>query len=75
MSGLETTYYVIAIVFMVVMLGLVTALVAAIIVIRNKFIALEKSVQDKFHNVTNNVNKVVEVAQAVRDVARAVKGK
>lgn len=73
MSGLETTYYIVAIVFMSVMLVLVAALVTAIIVIRNKIVSLEKAVQDKLHFVTNNVGKVVEFANTVREVARAIK--
>lgn len=75
MTGLETTFYITAIIFMSVMLILITALVTVIVVIRNKIVALEKSVQDKLHSVTMNVNKAVEVVEAVRDVARAVKGR
>lgn len=75
MSGLETTYYITAIVFMSVMMILIAALVTAIIVIRNKIIAMEKLAQDKFKKAASDVNKVVEVARAVGEVARAVKNR
>ncbi len=52
-----------------VLIGIVTAL----LVIRNKVVNLEKAVQEKVRGVTQNIEKVVEVASAVRDVARAVK--
>lgn len=73
MSGLETTFYIVAIIFMSIMLVLIAALVTSIVVIRNKIVSLEKAVQDKIHIVTNNVGKVVEIANAVREFAKNVK--
>lgn len=73
MSGLESTYYIVAIVFMSVMMILIAALVTAMIVIRNKIVELEKLARDKFERATTGVNKVVEVARAVGDVAKAVR--
>lgn len=73
MSGLETTYYIVGIVFMAVSLAVLIGIVTALFVIRNKVVALEKTVQEKVRNVTHNVDKVVEVANAVREVAKAVR--
>lgn len=73
MTGLETTYYIVGIVFMVVSLVVLIGIVTALLVIRNKIVALEKTVQDKLHFVTNNIGKVVEFASTVREVARTIK--
>jgi hypothetical protein len=73
MTGLETTYYIVGIVFMVAALMVLLGIVTALFVIRNKVVTLEKTVQEKVHGVTQNVEKVVEIANAVREVARAVK--
>lgn len=75
MSGLETTYYIIAIIVMSLALLLLIALVVAVVVIRNKIVAIEKTVQEKLSFVTNTANRAAEIVDAAKDVARAVKGK
>lgn len=73
MSGLEQSFYIIGIVFMAVSLVLIFSLVTAVIVIRNKVVSLEKTVEEKLHTAAKVPNKVVEIANAVREVAKAVK--
>ncbi|PID30311.1 hypothetical protein CSA80_02700 [Candidatus Saccharibacteria bacterium] len=72
MSGLEQTYYIIAIICMSLGLLLLGAIVAAIIIIRNKVIDLERMIKEKFHTAVNAADKAVEIAGAVRSVADAV---
>ncbi len=52
---------------------LLVTVVTAVIVIRNKVVALEKTLEERFQQVSKPVNKVVEIANAVREVAKAVK--
>lgn len=73
MDGLEQAFYIIAIIFMSISLLLIISIVTAVIVIRNKVIALEKLIQAKLDAATRVPNKVVEIANAVKEVARAVK--
>ncbi len=71
MSGLEQSFYIIGIVFMSVMLILIAFMVVALIVIRNKVVAIEKTVQDKLQTATKVPTKMVEIANAVRELANA----
>lgn len=73
MTGLEQSFYIIGIVFMSVMLILVATLVTAVLVVRNKVVSLEKTVEEKLNHAAKPMNKVVEIANAVREVARAAK--
>ena len=73
MTGLETTYYIYAIIFMSIMLLLLITIVVAILVIRNKVIKLEKTIEEKLDSAVRPLSKVVEIANAVQSVARAVK--
>lgn len=74
MSGLEQTYYIMAIVVMSFMLILLIALVTTVVVIRNKIVSLENMVKEKIHMVSDTAAKAVEIVGAVGEVARAVKG-
>ncbi len=58
---------------MAVSLLLIATIVTALIVIRNKVVALEKTVQEKLAHAAKPLNKVVEIANAVREVAKAAK--
>ena len=73
MSGLEQSFYIIGIVFMAVMLILIASIVTALVVIRNKIVSLEKTVADKLLSAAKPINKVVEIANAVREVAKAAR--
>jgi|JI10StandDraft_1071094.scaffolds.fasta_scaffold249626_2 cell division protein FtsL len=73
MSGLEQSFYIVGIIFMSVSLILIASLVTAVIVIRNKVVSLEKTVEEKLQSATRVPNKVVELANAVKEVAKAVK--
>lgn len=73
MSGLETSFYIVGLIFMSVLLVLIAFMVAALIVIRNKVVALEKTVHEKLHSAAKLPNMMVEIANAVREVAKATK--
>ena len=71
MTGLEQSFYIIGIVFMSVMLILITFMVVALIVIRNKVVAIEKTVEEKLQTASKVPSKVVEIANAMRELANA----
>jgi hypothetical protein len=73
MPGLETAFYIFGIVFMGLSLLILVALAVAVLIIRSKVIRLEKTFQDKMASLTQGVGKVVEVAKAVHEVAKAAK--
>ena len=73
MSGLEQAFYIIGIIFMSVSLVLIATLVTTGFVIRNKVVSLEKTVEEKLQTAARVPNKVVELANAVKEVAKAVK--
>ena len=75
MSGLETTYYIIAIVVMSLMLMLLVAIVVAIVVIRNKIVSLEKMIQEKLSFFTNAAHRATDIVDAAKDVAQAFRHK
>lgn len=76
---LQTTFYILGIIFMAVMLILLIALVIAVFVIRGKIVAIEKQIQDKIDQVANIADRGTEIAaavgaKAVETAAHAVKG-
>lgn len=73
MSGLEQSFYIVGIVFMSISLILIFSLVTAVVVIRNKVVSLEKTVEEKLQTAARVPNRVVELANAVKEVAKAVK--
>ena len=72
MSGLETSFYIVSIVFMSIMLMLVITVVVALVVIRNKVVALEKTVAEKLHTTMALPEKVIEIATAVKKLTKSI---
>jgi hypothetical protein len=70
MSGLETAFYIIGIVFMSLMLILMLVTVIAVAVIRAKVVALHKHIEDKFALVHDIAEKGAAVADTVRKISR-----
>ena len=62
---LENTFYILAIIVMVISLILLIALVIAVFVIRNKVITIEKQIQDKIDEITNFAGRGGEIVAAV----------
>ena len=73
MTGLETSFYIVSIVFMSIMLILITTVVVALVVIRNKVVSLEKTVVEKLHTAIALPEKIIEIASAVKELTRAIK--
>ncbi len=48
-------------------------LLASVLVIRNKIVRLEHTVEERLVQAAKPVNKMVEIAQAVKEVAKSVK--
>jgi len=73
MTGLEQSYYIIAIVFMSVMLLLIAYLVIATLVIRNKVVSLERTVEDKLHAVAKLPETILEIVSTFKDFKKSSK--
>jgi len=73
MTGLEQSYYIIAIVFMSVMLLLIAYLVIATLVIRNKVVSLERTVEDKLHAVAKLPETILEIVNTFKDFKKSSK--
>lgn len=75
MTGLETAFYIIGIVFMGLMLILLVALVAAVFVIRAKINHIHNIVEDKLNNLTHIVERGGEIAGAVINTGKSILNK
>jgi Na+-transporting methylmalonyl-CoA/oxaloacetate decarboxylase gamma subunit len=62
MSGLEQTFYILGIVFMVIMLILIGLLLISVIVIRSKVNKIHASIDEKINSITNFAEKGGELA-------------
>ncbi len=49
---LQDTFYILGIVFMSVMLILIIVLLAAVLVIRNKIVTIQRHIQEKFEGIS-----------------------
>lgn len=56
---------------MSVMLIIIAFMMVALIVIRNKVVAIEKSIDEKLQAATKMPTKIVEIANIVRELANA----
>lgn len=63
---LQTVFYIIGIVFMVIMILLIATLVAAVFVIRSKIISLEATILQKFAAVAKVTSKGSMALYALR---------
>jgi hypothetical protein len=71
MSGLQTAFYIIGIIYMGLMLLLVIALVIGVFIIRNKINRIHDRIEAKLNMVTNIAERGGEIAGlATRVVAR-----
>lgn len=66
---LQTTFYIIGIVFMSLMLLIMIGVVIAIFAIRAKVIALERTVNEKISTVTNIAHIVTDLISALKRIA------
>lgn len=73
MPALETTYYIVGIVFMGLMLLITVIGVVAVLVIRNKLVAIHKRVEERLNTVSEWAERGEAVADAINGVRRAVK--
>lgn len=58
---LQTAFYVIGIIFMSLMTIIILVLLAAVITIKMKIIAIQNRIEDKFHSI-------IEIAKTVEDL-------
>lgn len=73
MPGLESAFYIIAIIFMSLALALTVVLVVALLVIKKKVTALHDAVESKLHTISSIADKGAAIAGAIKKVSRVVK--
>jgi len=73
MSDLQTTFYVMAIVFMSVMFLILLGILAAVLVIRAKVNAIHARVEEKIEQVTMFAEKGTAVIGSLKKAAQKVK--
>lgn len=69
---LETVFYIIGIIFMGLMLIIMVSIAIAVLVIRAKIVAIERSISEKLHGMGDMASKVGELFRATK---QAVSGK
>jgi hypothetical protein len=74
MSGLEESFYILGIIFMVIMLVLIGLLLISVIVIRSKVNRIQHNIEEKINSVTHFAEKGGEIA-AIATGAMAKKAK
>lgn len=73
MTGLETTFYIVGIVFMGLMLLLTLVVGIAVLVIRNKVIAIHRQIEERLASVNEWVEKGEAVVGAIKKVSHKAK--
>jgi hypothetical protein len=67
---LQTTFYIVAIVYMAIMLIILLALLVAVLVIRAKITALENTIKTKLGKVTDIATKATSIFAVAKSVLR-----
>jgi len=70
MTGLQTAFYIIGIIYAGVSLLLILGLVIAIFAIRNKIVSLENMVKEKLSTATALASKATAVVGAAKKMAK-----
>jgi len=65
---LQSVFYVVAIVFMSLMLVFMLAIVIAVFVIKSKINAIQRSIEEKVHNVANYARIGTDLAVTLRKI-------
>lgn len=65
MNGLEQGFYIVALVFMSLMLILITVLVVTVLVIRSKIMRIQHQIEERIDTVTDLATKSGEVVARV----------
>lgn len=73
MSGLEQSFYIIAIIFMAVSLLLIIKILRALAIISHELSNLEKSIDKKFPSEPGAPNVMSDIVSAIKDFAKSVK--
>lgn len=73
MSGLETAFYIIAIIFMSLALSLTVVIAVALIVIRKKISAIHDQIESKLHLLADITHKGTAVMGAIKKASGIAK--
>lgn len=72
MTGLETTFYIMAIVFMALMFLLMVAVVVAVFAIRAKIQQIERNITEKIADKLGMVTHLFTVGERFAEIAKKV---
>jgi cell division protein FtsL len=72
MTGLEQTFYIMAIIFMTVMFLLMVALVVAVFAIRAKIHEIERNITEKIASKLSMVTNLFSIAQKFAGITKRV---
>jgi cell division protein FtsL len=72
MTGLETTFYIMAIVFMAVMFLLMVAVVIAVFAIRAKIQQIERNITEKIADKLGMITNIFNAAEKFASIAKKV---
>lgn len=73
MTGLETAFYIVALICMSLLLLLLIAIAASLVIISRKISALHAAIDEKISTVTSIVHKGSSVVDALKKVATKTK--
>jgi cell division protein FtsL len=72
MTGLETTFYIMGIVFMAIMLLLMVAVVVAVFAIRAKILQIERNITEKIASKIGMVTNLFRIGEHFASMAKKV---
>ncbi|MFZ1484307.1 MAG: hypothetical protein WAS36_04840 [Candidatus Saccharimonadales bacterium] len=73
MSGLEQSFYIIAMIFMAISLLLILKLLKAVTALSSDVTTIQRTLDKRLSVASHAPNIVSEIASVVRDIAKAVK--
>jgi hypothetical protein len=73
MTGLETAFYIVALVYMGISLIVLIALIVAVAVIRSKVVSMERNIREKFDLITSIPSTIESIIGRIRGIAKPSK--
>ena len=70
MTGLQTAFYIVGIVYMGISLILILGVVTAVFVIRAKIVSLENMVKEKLETITSFSSKAAEAINLAKKITK-----
>jgi hypothetical protein len=70
MTGLQETFYIVALIYMGISLLLIIALVVTIAVIRSKVVSMERNIKEKLELITSLPSTVESIINGIRGITK-----